>query len=268
MTTFRILILSLVASSAFAQTKEPRFDVVSVKLLGPFGAPMPGVGDIVHPGGEFRDPGTTLKALIAEAYNVRNQELAVIGLPKWAEANVYSVVAKAGPEYAITNVAENRQAVLAMLRSLLADRFKLKLHQEVRTGKVMTIQAKKGGAKLQPVPAPVPPEKEGLVSSVFSDRRGAISGKKVTIASVAEILALWLKQPVVDQTGLTGFYDLNGKWEAPTRPGEPLPANTLGPEGTAQLISYFDQELGLTLKPDTASFTYWVVDSVEMPGEN
>ncbi len=262
------LILGLVALMGFAQPKEPRFDVTVIKLLGPYGAPMPGVGDIIHPGGEFRDPGTTLKAMIAEGYNVRNQELAVVGLPKWAEANVYSVVARPGPDYAIANTFENEQTVKAMLRAMLAERFQLKLHQEERTGKVLTIQTKKGGAKLQPVPAPVPPEKEGSVSSGFSDRRGLIRGKKVTMASVAEILALWLKQPVVDQTGLTGFYDIDGKWDAPTRPGEPLPANTLGPDGTAQIFSFFDQELGLVLKPETAPYTYWFVDRVEEPGEN
>ncbi len=83
---------------------------------------MPNVGDIIHPGGEFRDPGTTLKALIAEAHDIKDEALYLLGLPKWAEANVYSVVAKAGPEYAITNSQENREAVKAMLRSFVGRR--------------------------------------------------------------------------------------------------------------------------------------------------
>jgi uncharacterized protein (TIGR03435 family) len=67
---------------------------------------------------------------------------------------------------------------------------------------------------------------------------------------------------------LTGFYDFDAKWEAPGREGEPVRANTFGPDGQAQVVSVLDQSLGLVLKSETLPADFWVVDRVEMPSEN
>jgi uncharacterized protein (TIGR03435 family) len=177
--------------------------------------------------------------------------------------------AKAGPEYpAAISEKQNEENVKAMLRSLLADRFQLKIHREERQTGVLILQAKEGGAQLRSVAAPVPPETEGQLGIALSDRRGRIAGKKVTIPQFARSLSLFLKQRVEDRTALTGFYDFDEGWEAPERQGGPIPANTLGLEGMAQLVSYLNQELGLVLKSETAPAEFWVVDRVEMPDEN
>jgi len=102
----------------------------------------------------------------------------------------------------------------------------------------------------------------------WGDRRGGFSGKKVTIAQLARSLSLFLKQRVEDRTGLTGFYDFDERWTAPHREGDPVPADTLGQDGLAQLVSYIDQNLGLVLKPETIPVDFWVVDRVEIPREN
>jgi uncharacterized protein (TIGR03435 family) len=262
------LVASCMAGDGFAQSKEPRFDVVSIKPLGPKGGPAPFTGELILPGGMFRDPGTTLRYLIATAYDIEDAASTVIDLPKWAEAAGYAITAKAGPDYPAVTAKQNQENVKEMLRSMLADRFRLKIHQEQRKTKVLVLQVKEGGAKLQPTSAPVPPEKEGRLGMGLGDRGGSFSGKKVTIAQLARLVGLFLKERVEDRTGLTGFYDFNESWKAPYRDGDPVPSDTLGPEGLAELVSYLDQKLRLILKPEMAPAQFWVVDHVEMPDAN
>ncbi len=269
-TIIALVALCTLANSGFAQSSEPRFEVSTIKPLGAKRGPAPGAGEVILPGGWFRDPAVTLRALIETAYGVDDLGgLKIVGLPKWAEAEAYAINAKAGPEYpAAVSEKQNRENVQAMLRSLLADRFQLEIHQEERETGVLILQAKEGGSKLQPVSAPVPPEQEGQLGMILSDRRGRIVGNKITIPLFARSLSLFLKQRVEDRTGLTGFYDFDERWEAPDRQGSPIPANTLGLEGMAQLVSYLNQELGLVLKSETMPAEFWVVDHVEMPDEN
>ena len=175
---------------------------------------------------------------------------------------------RSGPEYAVTNAEENTENVRAMLRSMLADRFQLKIHSEVRQTKVLALHVKEGGAKLQPAAAPVPPQKEGPVRLGLSDRRITIIVKQGTIAELASVLTVFLPQPVVDKTGLTGFFDIDERWEATYREGDPVPSARFGPDALAQLVSILDQKLALVLKSDIAPVQYWVIDHMDMPSEN
>ncbi len=262
-----LVTLFALASSVSAQSEQLRFDVTAIKRLGPGGAPVPGVGDVILPGGAFRDPGTTLRNLIETAYDFHDLGLKIVGLPKWGEDTIWIINAKAGPDYpAVISPNQNRENVKAMLRSLLADRFQLKIHQEQRPTKVLVLQVKKGGAKLTEVPAPVPPEKEGYPSIDY--RRGRLVGKKVSVGHFVTDMTLLLKQRVEDKTGLTGFYDFDEKWEVPRREGDPAPTRAPSEEELAQLFSALDQNLGLVLKPETLPADFWVVDHVEIPGEN
>src|SRR5688572_13657498 len=88
---FALVAACIVASSGFAQSGEMRFEVSVIKPLGPKGAPAPNVGEIVFPGGVFRDPGATLRFLIDMAYDVDDLGLKILGLPEWAEAAGYSI---------------------------------------------------------------------------------------------------------------------------------------------------------------------------------
>ena len=79
------------ATTLLAQSTERRFDAVVIKPLGPKGGPAPGVGEVILPGGTFGDPGTTLRALIEEAYGFADLGLTITGLPEWAEAAGYAI---------------------------------------------------------------------------------------------------------------------------------------------------------------------------------
>ena len=265
---FALAALCMAASGGLAQSQQPRFEVSSIRPIGQ-GGPMPFSGEVFLPGGRFRDPGTTLWTLIDMAYDVDDLGLKIVGLPNWAKEAVYAIDATPGPGYPRDISDEQNQAnIKAMLRSMLADRFHLKIHQEERRTQVLILQAPKGPAKLRRAAAPVPPEKEGRLGLALSDRLVRMVGEKVTIAQLARTMSLFLKQRVQDRTGLTGYYDFDERRDAPSREGEPTPANTLGPEGLAQLVSVLDQNLGLTLKSETVPAQFWVVDHAELPDEN
>lgn len=62
----------MVTSNVFVQSKELRFDAVSIKPLGPAGGPVPFSGELILPGGTFRDPGTQLRYLMQQPTISRN----------------------------------------------------------------------------------------------------------------------------------------------------------------------------------------------------
>lgn len=109
-----------------------------------------------------------------------------------------------------------------MLRAMLADRFKLRMHTEMREESVLIMTAEKGGLKVPEVAAPVPPETP-TDSSAMSDRGGGFGAKKMTMPRLASSVSLYVKQDVIDQTGLTGYYDFDLRWEAPRVEGMPPP---------------------------------------------
>lgn len=259
---FRVWIATLAVASALAA--QPKFDVVSIRPTQRLmiGGPSPYL-----PGGNFNDPGALLLFLIVMAYDIP-QERQLVGLPEWTQRSSYSIQAKAAADFPALPPAENEAQIKLMLRSMLEDRFKLRFHIETREENVLTMRLDRGGLKVKEVAAPVPSEQPGNTSAAMGDRGGGISGKKITMARLASTVSLFLRQDVVDQTGLSGYYDLALRWDAPRVEGTPLPAASLGPEGIALFVSALRSELGLQLTNGKGPVRYWVVDSVERPSEN
>jgi uncharacterized protein (TIGR03435 family) len=123
-----------------------------------------------------------------------------------------------------------------MLREMLADRFTLRMHTETRKESVLIMTAERGSLKVPEVAAPVPPEMP-TESSAMGDRGGGFRAKKMTMSRLARLVSLWVKQDVIDQTGLTGYYDFDLRWEAPRVEGMPPPDTRLGPDGVAMFLS-------------------------------
>jgi uncharacterized protein (TIGR03435 family) len=151
-----------------------------------------------------------------------------------------------------------------MLRALLEDRFHLQLHIETRQEAILKLEAAKGSIKITQAEPPVPPAKEGPVGAAIGNDSGRIVGNRSTMAGLAKTLAIFLKRPVVDQTGLTGYYDFDVKWSAP----EAAAAPGLGPEGIGLLISALQNQFGLSLTRAVGPVKYWVVDRAEPPADN
>src|SRR5437868_3580321 len=129
----------LVSSLSFGQTSanRPEFDVVDIKLNNS-GSPD-GIGEIL-PSGQFRAINIPVNEIVKFAYSVRDG--AVVGAPGWLSSDRYDIVGKApaaGSEETFWR-SDSRtpfmrlyytdQTFRLMVQSLLADRFKLSVHEE------------------------------------------------------------------------------------------------------------------------------------------
>ena len=119
-TLLRYSLTALVACAAFSQVvpKPPAFEVADVQCSKPDAKPA---RPRFLPGGRVDLHGITLKLMIMAAYGV--QDDLVIGGPAWLDADRFDVVAKAPPD-------TPDATLYLMLRTLLAERFHLAIHNE------------------------------------------------------------------------------------------------------------------------------------------
>jgi uncharacterized protein (TIGR03435 family) len=193
------------AGCALAQTGQPEFEAVSVKVAEPVPVTADGqrgirVGTTGGPGtsdpGPYTSSGTTLKNLIIRAYGVRNYQIAG---PDWLAAERFDVAAKLSPD-------TTKEQFALMLQKLLSDRFGVAVHRESREMPVYALVIGKNGLKLKE--AQYSDSKSAGPKGVWLGG-GQIGGRVATMASLADALGAQLSRPVQDQTGLQGTYDFS-----------------------------------------------------------
>jgi uncharacterized protein (TIGR03435 family) len=179
-----------------------------------------------------------------------------------------------------------------MLQVLLEDRFKLKVHREIRELPVYELTVAKGGLKMQQskcTPGPPPPQENrppgrGLQVAGCGSLLGGVNGLNRTengigteIPSLLTFLANLTRREVIDKTGLTGRFDLHLEWapdEAMTAPPDPLrPDDPTKPApsataGGASIFAAIQEQLGLKLESTKGPAEVLVIDHVEKPTEN
>ena len=267
---FSALLAATLAAQQPTAPAEPRFEVVSIRPVPQNAPPLIRDQDFtpVLPGGKYIDSRTPLLFMITFAYNVENPSTQLVGLPKWAQNQAFSVSAKPAQGFPALPPTENREQVRLMMRAMLTDRFHLQLHTEMRQERVFLLEVAKGGVKMKEVEPPVPPAKEGVVNAAMGDDGGRIIGKKSTMAGFSRMLPIFLKRPVADRTGLKGYYDFDVKWTAPEPPDGQRTGSGFGAVGVGLLISTLQDQFGLHLRTTTGPVEYWVVDGVEQPTDN
>jgi uncharacterized protein (TIGR03435 family) len=237
------LILAQVSTTP-VQSASPTFDVASIKrsksdLPGPIWGGSPGRWQMLN---------GPVASLIWTAYDTPVSELP--GAPAWVHSDRYDVVAT-------HDANAPRDATTKMLRSLLADRFKLAVHYEKRNWPVYAlVVARPGrmGPELTPSTRDCSAKDSGCGMSLGSGVLRAV-GQPLTIISSAG-------RPdgrvIVDKTGLTGRYDFTLRYTLQLRPNDDTPS----------IFTAVDEQLGLKLVPDTAPLDVVVVDRIERPTED
>src|SRR5262245_55761158 len=122
---------------AAQSTTPPAFEVASIK---PNTSGEMSSRSGTRAGGRYIGTNMTLKGMVMQAYGL--QDFQVTGGPGWVETDRYDINAK-GEE----NVPERQ--IWLMLQSLLAERFKLKVHREKKESGIYSLVVGKNGAKLQ-----------------------------------------------------------------------------------------------------------------------
>lgn len=266
------LTLSVVAS-AFAlpaQTNPARreFEVASVKIDPDVAVRMANGGTffsgtrITWSGGTLTLQHFSVRDLIREAYALNDQQIAGSGAV--LDSPRYRIVAKAPP-----NTSENGARL--MTQSLLADRFALRFHREMRELPAYALVTAKSGPKL--TKAKDRADKKDAV--VLSLARGHIS-QPLTMADLAALLTKRLGRQVSDMTGIKGEFEIDLQWtpseDEPNSPGGPpeKPHTTVlqaADTGLPSIFTAIQEQLGLRLQAHkNIAVDVLVVDSVGKPG--
>jgi uncharacterized protein (TIGR03435 family) len=226
------------------------FEVASIHLhQGPLRVMM----GFSSSGPRARLEGYSLRALVMEAYNVRNFQVSMPSIKEDEQQNIfYDIVANA-PE----GTAPTREEFRRMLQTLLADRFQLKARMEKKPLPVYALVVGKGGPKLAPAD-------KGHRFHGVNGRNQFLEASSITMSDLAD--EIWngfiSDRPVIDRTGLTGTFKLRVEATPEFRiNGNPQPDDL-------SIFIAVQEQLGLKLEPATAPIDILVVDSAQKPSEN
>ena len=183
------------------------------------------------------------------AFGITN-EYQVAG-PNWIKSRQYlfDIVGKAPAD---TPVSELR----TMLQALLAERFHLEAHREPRGIQHLELSISKRGSKLKEADS-----QTGTAAN--SGVMGRITSTGLPMTELAALLSRFLREPVIDATGLAGAYEVRLTWT----PDHVAP--TAEPSEYPELFTAIQEQLGLVLRSQKNPIDVIVVDHAEKtPIEN
>ena len=235
-----------------ALTTVPAYDVASVKpsqhLVGPDSN-----NQLSYSPTGIIARNVTLKRLVAEAYQLQLNE--VLG-PSWLDKNEYDIDARSA-------AVGTREQHALMLRSLLAERFKLTQHSEMREMRVYELVIGKSGAKIRPISdGENPTARAGFHFHGDLRRFADLLAVQLSIPAsdnpAAPVRASASPIPVLDKTGLPGIFDFSVD---------------IHPElGTDMFTSWqraLEDQLGLRIEGRKGNVAVLIVDeAARIPTEN
>jgi len=242
----------------------------------------------------------TLKDLIQVSYvtlatkgvKVSRHELEITGGPGWIASDQYDLTAKAEGNPGASQMNG------PMMRTLLEDRFQLKIHRATKEGAIYALTVAKNGPKLQaakeggcvsrdldhmpPPPAPGQPRANFCGEMMIGMRPDlTLEGHGMNMTEFTDGLNSdsLLDRPVVDKTGFTELFDFHlkcelgfvggggGKKGGGRNPGGDTasPGENTGP---SILAAALQEQLGLKLVPEKGPVEFLVIDHVERPSAN
>jgi uncharacterized protein (TIGR03435 family) len=213
------------------------FEVASVKPSNPdASSPLSALPLILPSGaGRITASNTPLKNLVLGAYELQDFQLS--GGPSWLTSRRWDINAKA------ENPKATMKELMAMLKTLLADRFQLKAHMETRDVPIGALVMARSDGKLGPkltvstAKCPTPEELSAKAQDALSSGGGlaalqslglgqggecsimptiaannpsagmGLGMKGQPISTLVALLTQFTGRPVQDRTGLTGRYD-------------------------------------------------------------
>ena len=225
--------------------QAPAFEVASIRENpGPTWRIMDGYS---ASGARLTLEGWRPLALIMEAYDLKRYQVSYTS----SDYAVYDIAAKAEGDGTRTK-AEFR----LMLQTLLADRFNLRIHREMKELPVYAMVIGKSGVKF----------KESFPEKPFRGLVGVHGRNQYQEYSqgTMEMLAdgIDVDKPVIDKTGLTGKYEIRL---------EATPEFRINNNPQPEDIRVFDaiqQQLGLKLEAQKAMIEVLVVDHIDKPSAN
>ncbi len=265
----------------------PSYDVATIKPFVP----------VTAPNGMILSNGSTVRQYIRNAFSPPPTQLAssqVIGGPDWIDKDRYDIKGKPSPDLEVAlkkmknedQTAQNR----AMQQSLLAERFHLKVHFEVREMPVYTLVPAKGGLKIKPVdppptrdpnapPAPFTPPAPGgplppgmMLIMMKSNGERTMKARATDMSGLLNLLrnnsGETSDRPIIDQTGFTAHFDVDDLTFAPLTTAAPSADASVASSDAPSLATALEESLGIKLVATKGPVEVIVIDSIDRPSEN
>jgi uncharacterized protein (TIGR03435 family) len=242
--TFRVAAIGLTLAFGL-EAQTPAFDVASLKPVQITGdLYTANLGRAQH--GEVTLTNATLADCIRYAYGISND--AQIAGPEWIRSKDvrFDIVGKTSP-------ATSQEQMLRMLQTLLTERFQMAVHREPREIGYLSLSRGKNGAKMATA-------QEGANAARQPQIPGRIISPRMTMSTLVTLLSRFLRQTVLDQTGLEGAYDIHLTW---------TPENRRDEEAGPTIYTAVQEQLGLKLESRKGPLEVLVIDRAErVPLEN
>jgi bla regulator protein BlaR1 len=249
-----VIILLIAADGAISAQSPDTFEVASLKPSRP-GTRLTSTLDAA----QFRCTAHTLMQLLMSAYpDIEVQPWKVSGGPAWLNDDIWDFSAKLPPNMPAEQEPLFRRTE-QMLRNFLTEEFKLKTHRETKEFPVYALVVAKNGSKLKPSVASQLTVKVGRGRLEFHHQ--SMTGLAAYLYIHNAPVQLAADRPVVDQTGLQGFFDFTLEWTPDTSQPDPTAS---GPS----IYTANEQQLGLKLQPRKSPVEFLVIDYVEKPAAN
>lgn len=188
----------------------------------------------------------SMSFLITWAYGIGDDQL--VKNSGWIETECYSITARA----AGTGTLSYDQ-LKPLLQNLLAQRFGLTVHSEVKEFSGYALVVAKGGPKLTPT-------KGGHATGYI--RMDGLRAQNIPLTSLAGMLTHAVGGHIIDETGITGRYDINISF---------VPDASLAPTDSSlpSIFTALPQQLGLKLVSQKVPVKMLYIDHVDkVPTEN
>jgi len=213
----------------------------------------------------------TLRMLIRTSFGVQDSQ--IVGGPEWMNVDRFNIEAKGdvgtSPALPVAHAGDPSRLQL-MLQSLLADHFKLIVHRETQEADVYALTLLNADGRLGPGLRHSDLDCEALAVQArqnnsrmrtqpsrcdLSRDSGSLTIAGRPLFQLANSLSTMVGKPVVDQTGLTGNFDVRLAWT----PDRSSPA--------ASLAKAVREQFGLDLVLRTRPTEVLVVDRAARPGD-
>ena len=241
-------VAALCSGSLLGQAPAPRtaFDVASIQVST---RPQPGMRGGQLRGTRYELRNATMVDLIRTAYNVQPEK--ITGGPTWLEWNRFDIAALAPEKTPPDQLRE-------MLKTLLAERFKLAVREDTVTTTAMALKVKgthklkessSGGGGCNGQGAPEP----NGVTAITATCSGMTMAQFVTQLPQAQSAYFPNGQQLVDETGLSGAWDFQIKF---------TPRQLLGQAGSDGItLQAALEKIGLIMEPKDIKVPAIVVDT-------
>jgi uncharacterized protein (TIGR03435 family) len=245
------------------------FDIVSMRPSDMTSPNMHTTVQSLPHASRFEATNLPIKVLLQIAYGF---DTPIADAPDWINSSMYDIQARSDADtdarLAKLTTNEVRLEKRHAIQVMLADRMGLKTHLESRMSSLYLLTVAKGGVKMQLVPpppppadgSPAPPPPPGDTQPRGSAKGLEFIGTNEPLRAICGILNYEVQAPVVDKTGLTGFYNFD------LQAGAPWSMNN--PDSYPSVYTAVQEQMGLKLDAVKQVVPNLIIDHVTKPTDN